>query len=88
VIQMKNGTRFSPVPDNDADAAADRTGMVEPSGVLQGDDKPMEDCGTGTGCTDTYGADLGQDSINRLGSIRGATKSDSGDLHVGSAEKL
>lgn len=47
-----------------------------PSGELQGDDKPMPDQGTGTGVTDTYGADLSQSADNRIGSIVGSSKSD------------
>lgn len=47
-----------------------------PSGKLQGDDRPMPNQGTSTGVTDTYGADLGQGADNRIGSIRGATRSD------------
>ncbi len=50
-----------------------------PTGELQGDDKPMPNQGTGTGVTDTYGADLSQGATNRMGSIRGATQSDKGN---------
>lgn len=50
-----------------------------PSGELQGDAGKLPDRGTETGVTDTYGADLGQNATNRMGSIRGACKSDSGD---------
>ena len=46
-----------------------------PTGELQGDDRPMRDAGTGTGVTDTYGADLGGTSSNRIGSMSG-TQSD------------
>jgi hypothetical protein len=42
-----------------------------PTGHLQGDDRPMRDAGTGTGVTDTYGADLGGTSSNRIGSMNG-----------------
>lgn len=45
-------------------------------GSLRGDTRSMPDRGTMTGVTDTYGADLGRDSLNRKGSITGATKSD------------
>ena len=34
-------------------------GMYRPNGKLQGDTSPMPNKGTGTGVTDTYGADLG-----------------------------
>jgi hypothetical protein len=47
-----------------------------PSGKVQGDETAMPNKGTGTGVTDTYGADLSQDATNREGSIRGATRSD------------
>lgn len=48
-----------------------------PSGVVQGDPKPMPDKGTGTGVTDTYGADLSGDSCNCISeNIRMATHSD------------
>jgi hypothetical protein len=50
--------------------------MYKPNGELQGDTKPMPDRGTTTGVTDTYGADVSQDATNRIGSIRGATRSD------------
>lgn len=36
----------------------------------------LPDAGTSTGVTDTYGADLGQDSCNCEGSITSMTKSD------------
>ena len=44
---------------------------------LQGDTSPMPNKGTGTGVTDTYGADLGQDSCNCISeNISSATRSD------------
>jgi hypothetical protein len=52
----------------------------KPSGELQGDNSPMPNKGTGTGVTDTYGADLSANADNRQGSIAGSTKSDKGDL--------
>jgi hypothetical protein len=48
-----------------------------PTGELMGDDRPMRDVGTGTGVTDTYGADIGGTSTNRIGSMSG--KSDPAD---------
>lgn len=49
----------------------------KPNGDLQGDSKSMPERGTSTGMNgDTYGADLSQESTNRIGSIGGATKSD------------
>lgn len=49
-----------------------------PTGELQGDTKAMPDRGTSTGMNgDSYEADLGQDSTNRIVGIGGATKSDS-----------
>ena len=51
-------------------------GMYKPSGELQGDTSPMPNKGTGTGVTDTYGADIGLSSTNRIGGIGGSTKSD------------
>ncbi len=48
----------------------------QPNGQVQGDNTPMPNVGTGTGVTDTYGADLSQGADNRQGSITGATKSD------------
>jgi hypothetical protein len=51
-----------------------------PNGDLQGDTKGMPDRGTSTGMNgDSYDADLGQDSTNRIVGIGGATKSDSED---------
>lgn len=48
-----------------------------PNGSLQGDTKSMPDRGTSTGMNgDDYGADLSQDSTNRIVGIGGATKSD------------
>lgn len=48
-----------------------------PSGDLQGDTKPMPDRGTTTGLQgDTYGADLGCDATNGLGSITSTSRSD------------
>lgn len=54
--------------------------QYRPEGELCGDYKPMPDRGTGTGVTDTYGADLGVDSTNRIGSIRSTSKSDGMDF--------
>jgi hypothetical protein len=66
-----------------------KSGMMKPEGTLSGDDKAMPDKGTETGSNgDSYGADLGQSSTNSAGGIGGSTKSDRGDLHRGSAEKL
>lgn len=48
-----------------------------PSGMVQGDPKPMPDKGTGTGVTDTYGADISGDSCNCISENLGkATRSD------------
>lgn len=48
-----------------------------PSGDLQGDTKAMPNRGTKTGMNgDTYGADLSGDATNRIGSLKGGTKSD------------
>lgn len=47
-----------------------------PNGQLQGDSKSIPDRGTGTGVTDTYGADLSQGATNRSGGMGRATKSD------------
>lgn len=77
--------RAEPGDPDEGDALGDE--MYEPTGELQGDDKPMPDRGTSSGVSDTYGADLGQEATNRIGSITSATKSDSGDLHRGRAEK-
>lgn len=51
-------------------------GMYRPNGNLQGDTKPMPSKGTGTGVSDTYGADLGQDACNCMENIGKATRSD------------
>lgn len=59
----------------------------KPSGELQGDSKAIPDRGTGTGVTDSYGADLSADATNRLGSIRGMTGSDPGD-QIGISHKI
>lgn len=49
-----------------------------PTGELMGDTKAMPDRGTSTGMNgDTYGADLSQGALNRHGSIKGTSKSDS-----------
>ena len=50
--------------------------MYKPNGKLQGDSRPMKDCGTEKGVTDTYGADVGLDATNRLGSLGKSTNSD------------
>ncbi len=50
--------------------------MPTGDGELRGDTKPMPDRGTGTNVSDTYGADIGLNSTNRIGGISGATKSD------------
>lgn len=48
--------------------------------MVRGDSSAMPYRGTGTGLNgDTYGADIGQSSTNRIGGISGATKSDSPD---------
>ena len=47
-----------------------------PTGNLQGDTKAMPNQGTGTGVTDTYGADLSPSATNQRGSIHSAAKSD------------
>lgn len=52
----------------------------KPSGKLQGDTKPMPDRGTGTGVTDTYGADIGLDATNRKGSLGKSTNSDGKEM--------
>lgn len=39
---------------------------------VRGDDRPMPDQGTGTGVSDTYGADIGSTSANGEGRISGA----------------
>lgn len=49
---------------------------VVPAETLQGDTTPMPSRGTGTGVTDTYGAQTGPNSTNRLGNMAGSTKSD------------
>ncbi len=54
--------------------------LYKPNGKVQGDDHPIPNAGTGTGVTDTYGADLGQNADNREGSIRHATRSDGKDF--------
>lgn len=46
------------------------------SGHVQGDSKSMPMREAGQGATDTYGADLGMDSTNRIGSIKSTSKSD------------
>jgi len=46
------------------------------SGVVQGDSKPMPMKNEGSMATDTYGADLGPDATNRIGSIKSTSKSD------------
>lgn len=50
--------------------------LCMPTGELQGDTKPMPDRGVKTGVTDTYGADLSGDAVNRIASMGDAAKSD------------
>jgi hypothetical protein len=54
-----------------------------PNGELQGDDKALPDRGTSVGHSGhnehLEGADLGPESTNRLGSIKGTSKSDAAD---------
>ncbi len=50
-------------------------GMYVPNGKVQGDSHGMENKGTGTGVSDTYGADIGPGATNRIGSL-GGTDSD------------
>lgn len=47
-----------------------------PNGEVQGDNKAIPDRGTGTGVSDTYGADLTIGATNRIGGITSDTKSD------------
>jgi len=56
-----------------------KSDMYKPSGELQGDDKAMPDRGTATGAvmnSQDLGMSTDADAINRIGSIRGSTKSD------------
>ena len=54
--------------------------MPDGSGVVQGDSKAMPYMGTETGMNgDSYGADLGMDADNMMGSITSDTKSDAWD---------
>lgn len=46
------------------------------TGVVMGDTKPMPMREAGQGAPDTYGADLGMDATNRIGSIKSTSKSD------------
>jgi hypothetical protein len=46
------------------------------SGVVQGDSKAMPMKDSGSMAPETYGADLGSDATNRIGSIRSTSKSD------------
>lgn len=50
-----------------------------PNGQVQGDARHIPDRGTAEGVTDTYGADLGQNATNAMGSIKGTSKSDGMD---------
>lgn len=50
-----------------------------PNGQVQGDARHIPDRGTSEGVTDTYGADLGQNATNAMGSIKGTSKSDGMD---------
>ena len=64
-----------------------KNGNYMPNGNLQGDDKAMPDRGTGTGTNgDTYGADIGPDATNGMGSIKGSTGSDAAGQRVPSAK--
>jgi hypothetical protein len=49
------------------------------SGCVQGDTKNIPMREAGQGADDTYGADLGMDATNRIGSITGTSKSDGMD---------
>lgn len=53
----------------------DNSGMYRVKDDLQGDSKPMPDRGTGSGVTDTYGADISEDATNRLGGMGTAANS-------------
>lgn len=48
------------------------------SGCVMGDTKPMP-MRDSVNVTDTYGADVGMDAKNRIGSIAGTSKSDEAD---------
>lgn len=50
--------------------------LYTPNGEIQGDTKAIPDCGVKTGVTDTYGANLNGDAVNRLGGMGDAAKSD------------
>ena len=57
-----------------------------PTGQLQGDDRAMPDRGTRTGCqgdNGDYGADVSQSATNRLGSLKGSSRSDARDARPG-----
>lgn len=56
--------------------------FYRPNGDLQGDTKSMPDRGTGSGVSDTYGADVSQGATNREGSIKGATRSHPHDRNM------
>lgn len=53
--------------------------FYKPNGEVQGDKGAFPDRGISTGVTDTYGADLSPDSINRMGGMGRAAKSDKWD---------
>lgn len=47
-----------------------------PNGNLQGCDMAIGNAGTGTGVSDTFGAGVGQEDINSMGSIAANCASD------------
>ncbi len=57
-----------------------------PNGQIQGDDRPLPDRGTRTGCqgdNGDYGADVAQSATNRLGSIKSTSQSHAPDARPG-----
>lgn len=51
-----------------------------PTGQVYGDPGGLPNRGATVGVTDTYGADLSGDAINRMGSMGRSAKSDAGGL--------
>lgn len=56
------------------------TDFYKPTGQLEGDKSPMPSKGTGTAVKDTYGADIGGDSTNSMGSFDAKSDSWSQDM--------
>lgn len=72
----------------EGDDMSDTNSRPVKGGDLRGDDKSLPNRGSGTGVTDSYGADLSPGAKNRMGSITGATKSSPVDQCVNKEDRI